>query len=384
MRRFPAVLALEEGSVFRGTSFGAVGRAFGEVVFNTAMTGYQEVLTDPSYWGQLVVMTAPQIGNTGVNFEDPESSRAHVRGFIAREFCRRPSNHRATLSLDEYMQDQGVIGIHEIDTRALTRLIREKGCLRGVVASGPGVELPAACEELVAAVRESPDLARIDAVREVTSTRTFEWHGEPSGSSDGRPDRASSTALGPRIAVLDCGMKWNILRQLHAAGARPVVFPAMTPASEILGASVAALLITNGPGDPRTTSYAVDTVRGLLGKLPLRGICLGHQLLALAAGAETFKLKFGHHGVNHPVQNLASGRIEITSQNHNYAVDEASAIRAGFVVTHRNLFDGTVEGLRHHALDVYCVQYHPESAPGPHDSSYLWSEFLDTLSAKAF
>lgn len=376
MNRHRAVLALEDGSLFRGTAFGALGRVSGEVVFNTAMSGYQEVLTDPSYWGQLVVMTAPQIGNTGVNFEDPESSRAHVRGFLAREFCRLPSNHRSTLSLDAYMKDQNVVGIHGIDTRALTRLIREKGCLRGVLVSGPGVELPSAEPELVRAARTVTDLATLDPVREVTSPRHFEWHGEPNRDPDPRSDRVG----GPTLAVLDCGMKWNILRQLHASGARLVVFPATATADEILELSPDGLFLTNGPGDPRTTSYAVATVRELLGRLPMRGICLGHQLLALAVGADTHKLKFGHHGVNHPVQNLATGTIEITSQNHNYAVDEDTAKRHGFEITHRNLFDGTVEGMRHDDLDLFSVQYHPEAAPGPHDSAYLWDEFLEPLS----
>jgi carbamoyl-phosphate synthase small subunit len=299
-----------------------------------------------------------------------------VRGFLAREFCRLPSNHRSTLSLDAYMKDQGVVGIHGIDTRALTRLIRDKGCLRGVLASGPGTELPAAEEEFVRAARSVPDLATLDPVREVTSPRRFEWRGEPNGEPSSRIERV---ATGPTLAVLDCGMKWNILRQLHAHGVRLVVFPATATAAEILDAAPDALFLTNGPGDPRTTSYAVSTVRSLLGRIPMRGICLGHQLLALAVGADTHKLKFGHHGVNHPVQNLATGAIEITSQNHNYAVDEGTAQRHGFAITHRNLFDGTVEGMRHDDLDLFSVQYHPEAAPGPHDSAYLWDEFLEPI-----
>jgi carbamoyl-phosphate synthase small subunit len=367
-----AVLVLEDGSLFEGTAYGATGRVEGEVVFNTAMTGYQEILTDPSYHGQLVVMTAPQIGNTGVNDEDPESSRPHVRGFVAREFSRRVSSHRATKSLDDYMKEHGVAGIQGVDTRRLTRILREKGCQRGILASGAALRAIGSNEALRRSVAHVPDIGALDTVREVTASRRFEWRG--SGAPRSGP--------GPTIAVLDCGSKWNILRRLHAHGVRLVVFPATASAEEILAAQPDGLMITNGPGDPRSTTYAVDTIRELLGQLPMMGICLGHQLLALAVGAKTYKLKFGHHGANHPVLHETTGRIEITSQNHNYAVDAESATSLGFQITHRSLFDGTVQGMIHPQLSLFSVQYHPEACPGPHDSSYLWEAFLDHLGGK--
>jgi carbamoyl-phosphate synthase small subunit len=373
-----AVLALEDGSLFEGTAFGATGRVEGEVVFNTSMTGYQEILTDPSYFGQLVVMTCPQVGNYGVNEQDPESVRPWVRGFLAREFSRTSSSWRATSGLDEYMREWGIVGIHDIDTRRLTRLLREKGCLRGVLASGEELEKLGDDDALRAAAASVPDIATIDTVREVTSPRRFEWRGDENGDVQ-PPADAVMHRPGPTLAVLDCGMKRNILRELRAHGARVIVFPAGTPSAEILDEKPDGVFLTNGPGDPRTSAYAVETVRGLLGKVPMLGICLGHQLLALAGGADTYKLKFGHHGANHPV---LDERTEITSQNHNYAVDAASAEKAGFQVTHRSLFDGTVEGMRHPDLALFCVQYHPEAAPGPHDSNYLWAEFLDHLGGK--
>jgi carbamoyl-phosphate synthase small subunit len=380
MPQKPAVLALEDGTLFEGAAYGAEGLAGGEVVFNTAMSGYQEVLTDPSYWGQIVAMTAPQIGNTGVNDEDPESGRPHVRGFVAREFARRASNWRTTRDLAEYLHAHDVVGIHEIDTRALTRHLREKGCQRGVIASGAALSGrdPAA---LVAEAGKVPDMMDVDPVREVTTPRRYEWRGDASTGTEWSP-APPALRQGPTLAVLDCGTKANILRQLHANGARVIVFPADTPPDELLRASPDGLFLTNGPGDPRTTTYAIDTVKALLGKLPMLGICLGHQLLALAAGATTYKLKFGHHGANHPVLHEDTGRIEITSQNHNYAVDEESAKAAGFTVTHRSLFDGTVQGMRHRELGLFSVQYHPEAAPGPHDSSYLWDLFLDSLGGR--
>jgi carbamoyl-phosphate synthase small subunit len=363
----PAVLVLENGQIFEGTAFGATGRVEGEVVFNTSMTGYQEVLTDPSYWGQIVAMTAPQIGNTGVNQEDPESERPWLSGFVAREFSRRPSSHRATGDLHSYLEAHGVVGLQGVDTRALTRLLRESGCLRGVLVSGE--PLAAATEaELLAAARAVPDISSLDAVGAVTARGAWEWQG-------GR--------TGPTLAVVDVGLKRNILRSLAGQGARVVVFPATATAEEILEIRPAGLFLTNGPGDPRAAGPVLETIRGLLGKLPIQGICLGHQLLALAAGADTFKLKFGHHGTNHPVIHEPTGKIEITSQNHNFAVDEESVVSRGFEITHRSLFDGTVEGMAHEDLALRSVQYHPEAAPGPHDAVYLFGSFLDHAGKEA-
>jgi carbamoyl-phosphate synthase small subunit len=322
-------------------------------------------------------MTHPHIGNTGVNGEDPESGRPWVRGFVAREFARRPSSHRADGSLADSMVERNVVGIHGIDTRALTRLLREEGCMRGIIASGEALET---LTDPVGAARKIADLSSLDPVREVTAARRYEW-------SPSRSDRSrSATGLarpGPTVAVLDCGAKRNILRSLHDRGARVVVFPATAPAREILDAAPDGLLVSNGPGDPRQAAYAIATLRELLGRLPIQGICLGHQILALAAGAGTFKLKYGHHGGNHPVLHGPSGRIEITSQNHNYAVDPDQAAAAGFEITHTSLFDGTVEGMVHRELGLLSVQYHPEAAPGPHDAAALWGTFLDHLGGKA-
>ncbi len=380
MPQTPALLVLEDGSSFPGVAYGAEGLAGGEVVFNTAMSGYQEILTDPSYWGQIVAMTAPQIGNTGVNDQDPESTRPHVRGFVAREFARRASNWRSTRDLGAYLRAHDVVGIHELDTRALTRHLREAGCQRGVIVSGSALadrDVPV----LAAEAKRLPDMMDVDPVREVTTSRRYEWRGDASSDTEWIPE-APALRHGPTLAVLDCGTKANILRRLHASGARVIVFPADTSPDELLRASPDGLFLTNGPGDPRTTTYVIDTVKGLLGRLPMLGICLGHQLLALSAGASTYKLKFGHHGANHPVLHEETGRIEITSQNHNYAVDEDSAKAAGFTVTHRSLFDGTVQGMRHRELGLFSVQYHPEAAPGPHDASYLWDLFLDALGGR--
>jgi carbamoyl-phosphate synthase small subunit len=381
MEPVKALLALEDGSLFEGEGFGAVGEVGGEVVFNTSMTGYQEILTDPSYSGQLVAMTYTEIGNYGVNAADAEAEKPHVRGFIAREFSRRASSHRAETSLAEYMTRHAIVGIHRIDTRALTRLLRDKGSQRGVIASGPGLDAARDRDRLVAAARAVPDLSAIDTVLGVTTARRYEWRGGPEAGAAAAPGIARATA-GPTIAALDYGVKRNILRSLAATGARVIVLPAKTTADEVLDLDPDGVFLSNGPGDPRMATYAIETIRGLMGKRPLFGICLGHQLTALASGAETFKLKFGHHGGNHPVLHEATGKIEITTQNHNYAVEPESARRAGYEITHWNLYDGTVEGMRHRELPLFSVQYHPEAAPGPHDSQYLWGEFLALLGVR--
>ncbi|MDP6528081.1 MAG: glutamine-hydrolyzing carbamoyl-phosphate synthase small subunit [Gemmatimonadota bacterium] len=370
-----ALLVLEDGRLFEGEAFGALGLIGGEVVFNTSMTGYQEILTDPSYHGQFVVMTCPQIGNYGVNSADEQSSRTHVRGFVAREFSRTASSHTAEEDLAAYLTRHGIVGIHRLDTRALTRHIRERGALRGVIASGPALAEVSGPDALVSAARAVPDMSTLDAVSSVTTPRRYEWK----GSDNPKPE--SQGYRGPTLAVLDLGVKREILRNLAATGARIVVLPASTAPEEILSLGADGLFLSNGPGDPRMASAAVETVRELLGRLPVAGICLGHQILALAAGAETFKLPFGHHGGNHPVRDCRTGRIDITAQNHNYAVEEASALDRGFTITHTNLNDGTVEGMFHEKLGVFSVQYHPEGAPGPHDSSRLWPEFMTALSA---
>lgn len=363
-QRRRAILALEDGSVFEGTAFGATGRVAGEVVFNTSMTGYQEILTDPSYRGQLVVMTCPQIGNYGVNPDDEESLAPHVAGFVAREFSRRASSQRARGTLDDYMRTHGIVGLDGVDTRALTRVLRTKGCLRGVLVSGDEADREGDHATLIRAAQAVTDLSTVDVVRQVTTPRRVEF---------------STHRGGPTIAAIDCGVKKSILQQIADHGARVVVFPASTTAAQIREANADALFLSNGPGDPKMATPVVAAVRELLGQIPMFGICLGHQVLALATGAETYKLKFGHHGGNHPVMNHDTGKVEITCQNHNYAVDAKSAEDAGFRITHTNLYDGTVEGMAHADWRIVSVQYHPEASPGPHDASYLWEYFLSPL-----
>ncbi len=387
MKHGRALLALEDGTLFDGESFGAEGEVGGEVVFNTSMSGYQEVLTDPSYSGQLVAMTYPQIGNYGVNDADAESERPHVRGFIAREFSRVASSHLSESPLAEYMTRHAIVGLHRIDTRALTRLLREKGSQRGMIASGAAFDPARDRDRLIAAARAVPDLSTIDTVLGVTTPERYEWRRDARGAIAGTAGASGAASgadrpAGPTIAALDYGVKRNILRSLAATGARVIVCPAKTTAAEVLALNPDGVFLSNGPGDPRMATYAIETIKGLVGKRPIFGICLGHQLTALACGADTYKLKFGHHGGNHPVLQAKTGRIEITTQNHNYAVTPESAARAGFEVTHTNLYDGTVEGIRHRDIPLVSVQYHPEAAPGPHDSHYLWGEFLALLGAR--
>ena len=374
-----ATLALEDGTWYRGVSAGAAGETSGEVVFNTSMTGYQEVLTDPSYAGQIVTMTAPLIGNYGTASGDAESLAPHVAGFIMREASPVASNWRADASLRDYLVHHNIVAIADIDTRALTRLLRSAGVMRGVVATGTVDP-----DELVAKARAIRKMEGSDLVREVTCESPFEWRERAAAAGEAAhqefgiaPQRRSSRRL--RVAAYDFGIKWNILRRLDAYGCDVKVFPATTPARELLAIEPDGVFLSNGPGDPAALTYAIDNVKQIVSTdLPTFGICLGHQILGLAVGGETFKLKFGHRGANHPVKELESGKVEITSQNHGFAVDPNS-LPADVKVTHLNLYDGTVEGFCHTSKPIFSVQYHPEASPGPHDADYLFLKFLDTM-----
>jgi carbamoyl-phosphate synthase small subunit len=367
--RPPATLVLADGSVYRGRSFGAVGERAGEVVFNTSMTGYQEIATDPSYAGQIVCMTYPHIGNYGVNPQDPEAARPWIEGLVVRELSPTVSNFRATDDLSDYLAAAGVVGIEGIDTRRLVRRLRVDGAVNGVVSSvDPDVE------SLTAKARAVPDMNGLDLVRGVTSTSSYEWsQGYDEAFAPRAP--APSEAKRHRVVAVDCGMKRNILRSLVAAGFDPTVVPASEPAQAILERRPDGVFVSNGPGDPAAVGYAIESIRGLLGKVPVFGICLGHQLMALAAGAKTYKLKFGHRGANQPVRDEDTGRIEITSQNHGFAVDVKSLEKTGFRATHTNLNDMTNEGIASDDLAAFAVQYHPEAAPGPHDALHLFDRF---------
>ena len=371
-----AVLALEDGSWFQGTAAGAEGIAQGEVVFNTGMTGYQEILTDPSYAGQIVTMTCPEIGNYGVTDADVESRAPQVAGFVMRAQSPIASNWRATGTLRSYLIAHGIVAIAGIDTRALTRKLRSAGVLRGAMATGEqdGVEL-------VERARRVPSMIGADLVRDVTCAKAFDWPAPgAAGGTDGydvEPGRRPARRL--RVAAYDFGMKWNILRRFAAHDCAVRVYPAGTPAETLLEDGPDGVFLSNGPGDPAALPYIVSNVKTLLTRgVPLFGICLGHQLLGLALGARTFKLKFGHRGLNHPVRQVETGRVEITSQNHGFAVDPAS-LPAEVIVTHVNLYDGTLEGFRHRERPVFAVQYHPEASPGPHDADYLFGSFIDAM-----
>ena len=360
------LLALEDGTLLSGQAFGATGTQAGEVVFNTSMMGYQEILTDPSYCGQIVTMTYPLMGNYGINLEDVESSRPHVFGFIVKELARRSSNYRSTVSLEGYLAENDIIGLQGIDTRALTRKLRNEGSMRGLLTTD--IDDPA---EAVRLAREAPSMVGADLVRQVAPAEAFTW--TEGLDPEFTPSRGAADVR--RVVAIDCGMKRNILRHLIDLGCEVRVVPPTVSADEVLAAEADGIFVSNGPGDPAAVHYAIDLLKSLIGKAPIFGICLGHQLLGHALGASTFKLKFGHRGGNQPVQNLSTGRVEITSQNHGFAIDRASLERAGAVSTHVNLNDHTLEGFVHPDRAILAVQYHPEASPGPHDATYLFDCF---------
>ncbi len=370
-----AKLALEDGTVFAGTAFGAQGEVDGEVCFNTSMTGYQEILTDPSYRGQIVTMTYPEIGNYGVNVEDVESHRPHLAGFIVRQLSRRVSNFRADGNVDEYLRRAGVVGMEGIDTRALVRRLRIHGVMKGILSSA---DLDDA--SLIAKAKASPGLVGRDLVREVIPEKPIDWTEplSPWATIASEESRVEVDDSSPHVVALDFGMKWNIARHLFDMGCRVTVLPGTATAEEVLALKPDGIFLSNGPGDPEPVDYAQATIRGLLGKKPIFGICLGHQLLSLACGAKTYKLKFGHRGANQPVLNRATGRVEISTQNHGFAVDPDS-LPSDLEVTHVNLNDDTIEGVRHRTLPAFSVQYHPEASAGPHDSTYLFGQFREML-----
>lgn len=365
-----ALLVLEDGSVFEGYGFGAQGEVFGEVVFNTSMTGYQEILTDPSYNGQIVTMTYPQIGNYGVNEEDVESRRPFLKGFVVKEYWRTPSNWRSQGDLESYLDNYGIVGIEGIDTRALTKLIRSKGAQKAVISTE---DLDS--KSLLKKVHQSDGIVGIDLVTEVSCEDPYKWDEGPFKWEDDLSEVADPKF---KVVAYDFGIKQNILRKLTEHGCDVTVVPSRTPPNEILALEPDGIFLSNGPGDPSAVAYAVESVRTLVGKKPIFGICLGHQILSLAMGAKTYKLKFGHRGANQPVKQLSSGKVEITSQNHGFAVD-TQTISDDVEVTHINLNDDTIEGIKHKKHPAFSVQYHPEASPGPHDASYLFEEFIKLM-----
>ncbi len=373
----PALLVLADGTAYPGLSFGAVGTTIGEVVFNTGMTGYQEVLTDPSYSGQMVTFTYPELGNTGVNAQDEESDRPHVKGVIARNICARPSNWRSTQSLQDYLIQHKVVGIYDIDTRSLTRKLRSSGAMNGAISTE--ILDPA---ELLLKVQAAPSMAGLNLVNGVTTQQTYEWT-QPTEAEWEFSDQAQTSDSPAKYTVvaLDFGIKRNILKRLSSYGCRVIVVPATTSAEEILSHNPDGIFLSNGPGDPAAVTEGIATAQALLdADKPIFGICMGHQVLGLSLGAETFKLKFGHRGLNHPAG--LTQKIEITSQNHGFAIDPDSLATDRLEITHLNLNDRTVAGLKHKTLPIFSVQYHPEASPGPHDADYLFEQFVAAMLPK--
>jgi carbamoyl-phosphate synthase small subunit len=366
-----AILLLEDGTLFRGISFGAEGETIGEVVFNTSMTGYQEILTDPSYYGQIVTMTYTQIGNYGINEEDVESSKVNVSGFVVREYFDDYSNFRAKASISSYLKKNSVTGISEIDTRMLTKRIRLSGAMKGIISTETDD-----IKNLGDKLKNHPDMAGSDLVKYVTCKSSYMYKGK--GDAAHNEGNTAGYGSAHKIAVLDFGIKFNILRCLDSAGFKLHVMPAATCAKKILELNPDGVFLSNGPGDPAAVEYAIRTISEMIGRIPIFGICLGHQLMAIALGAKTYKLKFGHHGGNQPVKNLENGRVEITTQNHGFSVDADSLNsikKSSFKITHKNLNDGTIEGLKYPEIFAYSVQHHPEAAPGPYDSRYIFNNF---------
>lgn len=370
----PALLALEDGSVFHGYAVGATGETVGEVVFNTAMTGYQEILTDPSYAKQIVTLTYPHIGNTGVNVEDEESATVHAAGLIVRDVPRRASNWRSTESLPDYLKRHGIVALAGIDTRRLTRILRDKGALNGCIVAGEQIDVEAA----LAKARAFPGLNGMDLAKEVSVGESYAWN---EGVYDLDRTAFNQPARRFKVVAYDYGVKYNILRLLAEQGCDITVVPAQTPAAEVLAMKPDGVFLSNGPGDPAACDYAVEATKQFLdAKIPLFGICLGHQIMGLAVGAKTLKMKFGHHGANHPVKDLDDGRVLITSQNHGFAVDPAT-LPANVRVTHQSLFDGSLQGFALTDRPAFCFQGHPEASPGPHDIGYLFDRFAKMMSA---